>query len=156
VLLVNVHLSHLTVKEGCNALRALQLRTVLNRLTQMPQHDLTLVCGDFNASMESFELAPFMKHPWILVDAFEQSGSSEKVTCRTPDGDGLNLDHILCVPSRSRVTVDYRESAVVLNAPAQPSGVMPSDHAGVSVTLDLGSAVHPHGVTPDKTEPVAS
>lgn len=137
LLLANAHLSHLAHPEG-GALRTEQLRTVLDRLTQMPQHDLTLVCGDFNASMDSFELVPFTRLPWSLVDAFAQSGGGEKFTCRTPEGQGLNLDHILCVPSCSRESVRYVEATVVLNTPAPPWGVLPSDHAGAGVTLALG------------------
>ena len=136
LLLANAHLSHLAHPEG-GALRTEQLRTVMNRLTQMPRHELTLVCGDFNASMDSFELAPFMEPPWSLVDAFAQSGGGEKFTCRTPEGQDLNLDQILCVPACSRMPVGYLEAVVVLNAPAQPWGVMPSDHAGVSATFAL-------------------
>lgn len=137
LLLANAHLSHLLPPEG-GAQRTQQLRTVLNRLTQMSRHDLTLVCGDFNASMDSFELATFMQLPWGLVDAFAHSGGGEKFTCHTTEGKGLNLDHILCVPSCSRVSVRCVEATVVLNTPAPPGGVMPSDHAGASVTLALG------------------
>ena len=137
VLLVNVHLSHLPHPEG-SSLRTEQLRTLLNRLGQMPRHDLTLVCGDFNASTDSSELAPFMDLPWDLLDAFAQSGGAEKFTCRAPEGQGLNLDHILCVPSCSRASVSYREAVMVLNTATTPWGVMPSDHSGVSVTFALG------------------
>lgn len=133
ILVVNAHLSHLPHSEGGGALRAEQLRTLLNQLTQMPRYDITLLCGDFNAAMDSSELSPFMEPPWALVDAFAQAGGSEKFTFRTPEGQGLNLDHILCVPSCSLSPMGCLEAAVVLNAP----GVLPSDHAGVSVTFGL-------------------
>jgi endonuclease/exonuclease/phosphatase family metal-dependent hydrolase len=138
VLLVNAHLSHLPQSEGGGALRAEQLRTLLGRAVWMPRHDMALVCGDFNASMDASELAPFLAPPWSLVDAYVQAGACPKVTYHTPEGQGLNLDHILCVPSCSRARVGCLEASVVLNAPAQPSGVWPSDHAGVSVTFGLG------------------
>jgi len=133
VLVVNTHLSHLTQLEDGGTLRAEQLRTLLNQATQMPRHALTLLCGDFNASMGSPELSPFMQPPWSLVDAFAQSGGGEKFTYRTPEGQGLNLDHILCVPSCSTSPMGCLAASVVLNAP----GVLPSDHAGVSVTFGL-------------------
>lgn len=138
VLLFNTHLSHLPQQEGGGALRAEQLRALLACPVGMPRHDMALVCGDFNASMDAPELAPFLAPPWSLVDAYVQAGAGPKVTYHTPEGQGLNLDHILCVPSCSRAQVNCLEASVVLNTPAQPSGVCPSDHAGVSVTFSLG------------------
>lgn len=135
VLLVNVHLSYL---EGGGALRAEQLRALLGRPVWMPRHDITLICGDFNASMDSPELARFLEPPWSLVDAYEQAGAGTKVTYHTPGGQGLNLDQVLCMPSCSQAPVGCLAASVVLNAPAQPSGVFPSDHAGVSVTFSVG------------------
>lgn len=135
VLLVNAHLSHLPHSDGGGALRAEQLRTLLRHLVWMPRHDMALVCGDFNASMESPELAPFLAPPWGLVDAYLRAGMGSKVTHHTPDGQDLNLDHLLCVPSCSLAPVNCLEASVVLNKPSQPSGVCPSDHAGVSVTF---------------------
>lgn len=137
VLLVNTHLSHLPASDGGGALRAEQLRTLLGHAVWMPRHAVTLVCGDFNASMDSSELAPFPAPPWSLVDAYVQAGADPKVTCHTPGGHALNLDHLLCVPSRSLAPVSCLEASVVLNEPSQPSGVCPSDHAGVSVTFGL-------------------
>jgi endonuclease/exonuclease/phosphatase family metal-dependent hydrolase len=133
VLVVNTHLSHLLQLEGGDALRSEQLRTLLNHSARMPPHALTLLCGDFNASMDSPELSPFMQPPWSLVDAFAQAGGGEKFTYRTPEGHGLNLDHILCVPSCSPSTMACLAASVVLNEP----GVLPSDHAGVSITFGM-------------------
>lgn len=133
VLVVNTHLSHLLPLEGGSSLRGEQLRTLLDQTSRMPPHDLTLLCGDFNASMDSPELSPFMQPPWSLVDAFAQAGSGEKFTFRTPDGQGLNLDHILQVPSCSLLPMGCLAASLVLNEP----GVLPSDHAGVSVTFGL-------------------
>jgi len=134
VLLANVHLSHLPQGEGA-ALRTEQLRALLNEMAQWPRHDLALVCGDFNASLGSVEFAPFMEAPWALVDAYAQAGGDEKFTCRTPEGNGLNLDHILYVPSCSNTLVDYLDASVVLNGSTSQGGVLPSDHAGVQVTF---------------------
>lgn len=83
--------------------------------------------------MDSSELSPFMEPPWALVDAFAQGGGGEKFTYRTPGGQGLNLDHILCVPSCSLSPMGCLEAAVVLNAPR----VLSSNHAGVSVIFGL-------------------
>lgn len=137
LLLANVHLTHLLDQEG-SLLRSAQLQTVLSQLAQMPPHDLALVCGDFNASMEAQELADLMKLPWGLLDVFAQHGSAEKITCHSPDGASLNLDHILYVPTCSRVALQCVNAEVVLHAALPPWGVMPSDHAGVSVTLQVG------------------
>lgn len=137
LLLANVHLTHLLDQEG-SLLRFAQLQTVLSQLAQMPPHDLALVCGDFNASMEAPELAALMEPPWGLLDVFAQHGRAEKITCHASDGAGLNLDHILCVPTCSRVAQQCVDAEVVLHAALPPWGVMPSDHAGVSVTLQVG------------------
>lgn len=137
LLLANVHLTHLPDPVG-SLLRSAQLQTVLSQLEQMPPHDLTLVCGDFNASMDALELAAFMKLPWGLMDAFAQHGGEEKITCQLPDGKGLNLDHILFVPNCSRVAQQCVDAEVVLHSALPPWNVMPSDHAGVSVTLLAG------------------
>lgn len=134
LLLANVHLTHLLGPEG-SLLRCAQLQTVLSRLEQMPPHDLTLVCGDFNASMEALELADFMKPPWGLMDVFFQHERAEKITCQLPDGTGFNLDHILFVPHCSRVAHQCVDARVVLHAALPPWNVVPSDHAGVMVTL---------------------
>lgn len=133
VLVVNTHLSHLLQLEGGSTLRGEQLLALLSQASRMPPHDLTLLCGDFNASMDSPELSPFMRPPWSLVDAFTQAGSGEKFTFRTPEGQGLNLDHILRVPSCSPSPMVCLAASVVLNDP----GVLPSDHSGVSVTFGM-------------------
>lgn len=135
VLLANVHLSHLP--HAVDALRTEQLSALLNEMAQWPRPDLALVCGDFNASLDSPEFAPFMESPWGLVNAYAQAGGVEKITCRTPDGKGLNLDHILCVSSCSNTLVDYLDASVVLNGSTSQGGVLPSDHAGVQVTFSL-------------------
>jgi len=135
VLLVNAHLSHL---EGGGALRAEQLRALLGRPVWMPRHDIALICGDFNASMDSPELARFLEPPWNLIDAFAQADTGPKVTYHTPEGKGQNLDQMLWMPSCTQAPVVCRDASVVLSAPAQPSGVFPSDHAGVSVTFSVG------------------
>jgi endonuclease/exonuclease/phosphatase family metal-dependent hydrolase len=134
VLLTNVHLSHLPHAEGA-ALRTEQLSALLNGIAQMPRHDLALVCGDFNASLDSSEFSPFMEAPWALVDAYAQAGGAKKITCRTPEGQDLNLDHILCLPSCSNAPVDYLDASVVLIGSTSEGGVRPSDHAGVQVTF---------------------
>ncbi|MFY8043377.1 MAG: endonuclease/exonuclease/phosphatase family protein [Rhodoferax sp.] len=136
VLLANTHLSHLPQAEG-GALRTEQLRALLNEMARWPRPDLALVCGDFNASLDSDEFAPFMESPWGLMDAYAQAGGDEKFTCRTPKGNGLNLDHILCMPSCSNTLVDYLDASVVLNGSTSQGGVLPSDHAGVQVTFSL-------------------
>lgn len=137
LLLANVHLTHLLDPEG-SSLRSVQLQTVLSQLAQMPPHDLTLVGGDFNASMEAHELAAFMKLPWGLLDAFVHNKRAEKITCYASDGTGLNLDHILSLPTCSRMALKCVDAKVVLHAALPPWGVMPSDHAGVSVILLVG------------------
>ena len=137
VLIVNAHLSHLLPSEGGDTLRAEQLRALLRQTVRMPRHDMALVCGDFNASMDAPELAPFQAPPWGLVDAYVQAGEGFKVTYHTPEGQGLNLDQMLWVPSCSRAPVACLQASVVLDAPSGPSGTRPSDHAGVSVTFGL-------------------
>lgn len=136
VLVVNTHLSHLPALDGGSALRGEQLLALLHQSARMPPHDLILLCGDFNASMDSSELSPFMQPPWSLVDAFVQAGGGEKFTHRTPEGQSQNLDHIFCVPLCSPSPMGCLAASVVLNEP----GVLISDHAGVSATFGVAKA----------------
>lgn len=134
VLLVNVHLTHLS--DGA-ALRARQLRAVLEHPVLVPPHDATWLCGDFNAALDSEELAPFLQPPWSLVNEFASAGGGAKTTHTGADGQGQDLDHILRLPTRTRADLRLDGASLVLDRPDPISGVWPSDHAGVSVTAWL-------------------
>lgn len=134
VLLINVHLTHL----GDGApLRARQLRTVLDHPVLVPPHDAVWICGDFNAALDSDELAPFLQPPWSLINEFVSGGGGAKTTHVAAGGQPQDLDHILRLPTRTRVDLRLDGAATVLDRPDPVSGVRPSDHAGVCVTAWL-------------------
>jgi endonuclease/exonuclease/phosphatase family metal-dependent hydrolase len=128
--LANVHLSHLLPEQGGAELRQQQLRHVLCLSELQDFHVPALVCGDFNASLQSPELSPFMAPVGDWCDAHRTAGAPRKCTHVTVDGEGFDLDHVLF---HCKSALHWRAASVVMQGPSAPGGVPPSDHAGVCV-----------------------
>ena len=134
LLIANVHLSHLSPLAGGAALRQQQLHALSTNLAGHRDTDLQFICGDFNAALPELDLhtlaSPFA--PW--QDAYQAAGGAVKVTHRSADGVGSDLDHLLFAGRRP---VQWAGARVVLNHVDTFTGVLPSDHAGVCLDLHL-------------------
>lgn len=138
VRLANLHLSHLSGPEG-DALRTLQLQTVLDRLLTLGPASATLLCGDFNCDLSSPAVGGYLGEPWNLVDVFSLASQSREPTFVDDSGHGQVLDHVLLVPGLSKAAVKGVAAQTVLrcNQPDEEC-VPPSDHSGLWVRLSLG------------------
>lgn len=138
VRLANLHLSHLPGPEG-DALRTLQLQTVLDRLLTLGPASTTLLCGDFNGDLSSPVFGGYLGEPWSLVDVFSLARQSREPTFVDDSGHGQVLDHVLLVPGLSTAAVECADAQTVLCCD-QPDaeGVLPSDHSGLWVRLTMG------------------
>lgn len=122
----NLHLSHLP---DAAALRRDQLTVVLKSVVAMAHADLFVVGGDFNASLESKELSPFLRSPWELNNPFH---GQVKYTHCADDGRVMDIDHILTGNCGSwRVT----NASTAMNISDCDTSMPPSDHAAVVVDL---------------------
>lgn len=140
VLIANVHLSHLAeVAE----LRRRQLETVLSHELFKHRMDAAIVCGDFNAEIQSPELQYFFGPPWRLIDTHHAGGGEAKVTCLGEDARWRDLDHIFSVQDGHGSRPGFRNSVVVLDTVDASSGVMPSDHRGVETCMVFGDDSNP-------------
>lgn len=132
----NLHLSHLP---GGGALRAAQLREVISAASAMARADAGLIAGDFNASLDSAELRPFLDGPWHLRDAFAGHVPA-KYTHVDSDGRALDLDHALFLPTPGDGRHIRLERATIVMTGSARNGVAPSDHAGLYLELALCNA----------------
>lgn len=128
--LANVHLTHLPDEPR---LRQRQLLTVLRHPWMHGKAAAAWVGGDFNASLQSGGWSPVLSPHGAWVDVASATGLTGKVTCRTPDGQGLDLDHVL---SRSGSAWRCVRVQTALDRPDPQSGVCPSDHAAVCVDFE--------------------
>lgn len=127
----NVHLTHL---DGAHTRRHQQLHTVLEHPWLHTPRDAAVVCGDFNAPVQSDALRGFVTPLGVWVDAARAAGLHTKVTCPTPGGPGLDLDHVL---SRAAAPLRWHRAQVVLERPDATTGVCPSDHHALCVDGQL-------------------
>lgn len=125
IALGNLHLTHLADE----TLRRRQLAAVLDHLWLNDDADLAVVCGDFNAAPDAPGLRDFLAPKGAWRDAC--AGIAGKRTFPTAEG-GLDLDHILVRVDRPMAVTG---AAIVLDAPDPASGVMASDHYGVSAVF---------------------
>lgn len=133
----NVHLTHLSQMD---ALRHAQLKTVLDHpwlgnaggaSGMAGAENAAVVCGDFNAPLQSESLCGFITAgaPWL--DAVSAAGMSRKVTCPAAGPQGQDVDHVLSLKT-SRLR--WSRAFTALEQPDPDTGVLPSDHYAVCVS----------------------
>lgn len=125
IVLGNIHLTHLD--DG--ALRQQQLACLLKHPWLTAAADLALVCGDFNAGLDTPAMHAFLTPAGAWRDAC--ASVPEKRTFRTA-GASRDLDHIL-IRADSRLV--ETGAGIVLDAPDPVTGVLASDHCGVSASF---------------------
>lgn len=142
----NTHLCHLPDAADW---RSHQLGHALAAMVRWGANAGGVLCGDFNAPLDSPELSIHLKSaspkaslPEDAFQRFDSLGTSStstppraKITHRRDDGIGLDLDHVLLWPGQGPGAWHVHRSAVVLDAPGGDGEVLPSDHAGVMVDL---------------------
>lgn len=128
----NVHLTHLP---AAAELRQEQISTVATALNQRGPNQPAIMGGDFNASIDSPEIAPFLSGPHAWSNAF---AGQHKRTHRTPDGQWLDIDHFLL---RGGNTWVVNAAQTILPTGHDTPEANASDHA--ALLMDLGFAKAP-------------
>jgi endonuclease/exonuclease/phosphatase family metal-dependent hydrolase len=137
MLVTNVHLSHL---RHAAVLRTQQVERVIEELEGKNQA-YQLVCGDFNAGVDSAELQYFTRRVGALDCYKLGNGPEPRISLLGEHGQqtGICVDHILVLPTREKCDSEhypiFMDSAIVLNTPDRTTGLYPSDHFGVSTTI---------------------
>jgi endonuclease/exonuclease/phosphatase family metal-dependent hydrolase len=143
LIVANVHLTHLAQMD---ALRHAQLKTVLDHTWlgsaggasgvagAANAANAAVVCGDFNAPLQSESLGGFITPaaPWL--DAVSAAGMSSKVTCPAAGPKAQDVDHVLSLKT-SRLR--WSRAFTALEQPDPDTGVQPSDHYAVCVNGQL-------------------
>ncbi len=132
LLLANLHLSF--VPEAAD-LREEQLAIVLAHPSVADAGgDLRVVCGDFNATLDAPELAPFLAPPYALRDTYSLAKGSSRKPGTMPSFDGPDaraIDHIFVLPDGQGAYAAVHHADIVLCGPEAATGLHPSDHCGV-------------------------
>ncbi|WCT14605.1 endonuclease/exonuclease/phosphatase family protein [Mucilaginibacter jinjuensis] len=130
LLLTNVHLTHL---QNAVELRKNQL-TLIAQKTVDKNVEYNIICGDFNTTPDSEEIAQF-KNQTKAIDCYETGDGKAPRISLIENNTERNVDYIFALPAgRLREYPTVTKSAIVLNT-ADESGVYPSDHFGISTTL---------------------
>lgn len=142
ILIFNLHLSHL--KNGRD-LRRRQLQSVMLHPILNQQHDVILICGDFNAGPEAEELNILKKGPTFRSkDAFTAGGGNPAAFTLAHENGSLNdqafqrVDHIFVLENKNNThtKLDIENSRILLNQPDK-DGTLGSDHFGVALDLKV-------------------
>lgn len=143
--IANTHLTHLRDPE----LRLRQVQALAADPSLCRAADLRVVCGDLNAAPDSAEVQWLLRgeHGWDALDCFGHLAPAERVTMtarnphvharrpNTGSDEGRSIDHVLLLAPAGAPHPRVAEARVVLDRAAS-NGVVPSDHYGVSVTLE--------------------
>jgi len=134
VTFANVHLTYLP---EANALRREQLDVVLRHPLLLRSTGPAVICGDFNTRLEQPVLAPLLasSEGSSLRDAFVAGGDPGASTL--PSRIPRRIDHILSRASDPAKHPVFTDSAIVLDRRQPLTNVLPSDHFGVSTTMQI-------------------
>lgn len=130
LLITNVHLTHLS---NAADLRKSQLEVIAQQTAGLT-YNHSIVCGDFNATLDSEEIAQFINQT-NAVDGYEL-GSGKEPRISINHGADKCIDHIFSLPTTQTETYTaFTNAAVVLNEADTKTGLFASDHFGISTTL---------------------
>lgn len=135
LMLVNTHLTHLTYEIE---LRKKQAKFVADIAVANKKNNMSIICGDFNAKVESDEIKALIKKT-KAVDCYA-AGNGIKPRYSLVDSymkkNLICVDHLFALPYQGKRTYpNLMNSGIVLNVPDKETGLYASDHFGISTTL---------------------
>jgi endonuclease/exonuclease/phosphatase family metal-dependent hydrolase len=141
ILVVNTHLTHLNKRSG---LRMEQIETILSHAALRQNHDLILLCGDFNARPESYEIQHVMTHPEIpMIDVLAKCYKSEQLATypvpsleQNSQSSSKRIDYIFAFSTTKSLENRQIKSGLALNHPSE-DGLYPSDHFGIWADISI-------------------
>jgi endonuclease/exonuclease/phosphatase family metal-dependent hydrolase len=138
ITIINTHLTHLRYEVD---LRKSQAKAVADvALANKRNQSYGVICGDFNAKIESPEISILLKKS-NAIDCYA-AGNGTKPRYSLADSYLRNMpicvDHLLGLPFEGRKTFpEFINSTIVLNVADKKTGLYPSDHFGICTTLVL-------------------
>jgi endonuclease/exonuclease/phosphatase family metal-dependent hydrolase len=124
----NLHLTHLG---GAFSLRRHQLTSFLNAVQRFAKDEPIVISGDFNASIDSPDLAPLRDARFGLVNCFH--GLAKYTHC-TADGQLTDIDHLLV---GRRGAWEVAAASTAMHIGTEDLSENASDHAALVVDLNL-------------------
>ncbi len=152
LLLCNTHMTHL---QNEDPLRRLQLETIIATLNTYKDIDLIVLGGDFNCPPESEPIQ------WLTsqqdVPLMEPAMTGLPFTASTlnpisPDTPSMKLDYLFLSLATENKMTSVPVIRRIMDKPAGPHDMFPSDHAGLSLDISLSqtnSATCHQSVTPE-------
>lgn len=135
IVITNVHLTHL---KDAKSLRLEQLRTISRFPFKKMKYDAWLLCGDFNCDWSSSELQTWRREfVQEVSDCYLSGGGGLPATTLVGSPD-CRIDYILSLRSADMAEQQFQNAEIVLQRPTV-SGLLPSDHYGVSVEFLLAA-----------------
>jgi endonuclease/exonuclease/phosphatase family metal-dependent hydrolase len=134
MLITNVHLTHL---RNAVSLRTAQAAFVADKTISANNYDYKIVCGDFNAQVNSTETNAFLTRA-NGIDCYTAGSGTEprdSLIEALKHSRHICVDHIFALPKPNGTHPKFTGSAAVLNEPDPASGIYPSDHFGICTTL---------------------
>lgn len=129
LVVVNLHLTH-PADQG--VMRAEEVAVILAAVVGagVPR---AVLAGDFNDTLDSDALRlPFALPGWRCRDALTAAGMERFPTA--PEGDAA-IDHVLILERDDAMPLRVVVAGAVGDSPDRHTGVVPSDHIGLRVTL---------------------
>jgi len=134
IALTNVHLTHLS-EPGLRHAQAESLATVVSADKSSPYH---LICGDFNALINSPELETFRELSGA-IDCYEEGkGVKPRYSLLDPfkQDRKICVDHILSMPLQGKDSYpEFINSGIVLDKEDPATKLYGSDHFGICTSL---------------------
>jgi endonuclease/exonuclease/phosphatase family metal-dependent hydrolase len=133
---INVHLTHLP---NAVDLRNQQIQTITNSITMLHEFEAILLCGDFNATINSSELK-LLTTLYGAADTYSLGkGKQPRLGAYQKNDFQIRkiVDYIFSIPNPSGEHPYFTDSRTVLNFPDKISGLFASDHPAVTTTLHL-------------------
>jgi endonuclease/exonuclease/phosphatase family metal-dependent hydrolase len=135
IAVTNVHLTHLSDTNGLRSTQAEALATVV---CADKTHECHLICGDFNAVIDSPEVRIFRRLAQA-ADCYEAGeGAEPRYSLLDPfkAGKRICVDHIFSLPLRNKnYYPEFINSGIVLDQADPLTGLYASDHFGISTTM---------------------
>lgn len=133
--IANLHLTHLA---DADELRRRQLATVLHHSSVAGGVGPILVCGDFNTTFDGPVIGPLLADSSCvnIRDAWAAGGGTgPRGTLVGRAAPGPCIDYILSMALDGRRHPRFTSSRLALDMPAEPGGILPSDHFAVTTIL---------------------